>query len=559
VRLAREAGAVFTFGVALAAAMTWPLAANLGRDLPQDLGDPLHLSWQLAWIGHALIEHPQSLFQANTFWPLEDSLAFSDVLLGYAPAGLLAASGPGQALAAYNLAFLFAYALATLGAYLLARELGLSRAGALVAGIAFAYAPYRLAQDGHLHVISSGGIPLTLFLLVRGYRRTSAPFVIAGWAVATWQVTLGFTLGVPLAYLLFALGIVALVYAFRRKRAHLGRPVVAATLAGGSLFTVVTLLQARPFRRVLEAHPEAERTRELVELYSPPARSFLAASQDSFLWSGATKNVWDSLSVPGEQALFPGIAILLLACIGVAAAVYPLALRVGLAAGTALCALLSLGLRDEEHFTRGLTPYRLLYELGPGWDALRAPGRVHTLTSLGLALLAGAGGVAIVRAVQSRPLTGKGVTSMQRTRAGVVAGTVLIGLVLVEGLGPTQHPAVPSPPAPVSAPAPQLHLPFGGLEDVLYAYWSIDGFAPIANGYASITPNEIRRLRRQALRFPDATSTRALRELGIRTVILHRDLAQGTAWASTAQRPTGALRLVREERPGLTLYHLTST
>src|ERR671926_412695 len=74
-------------------------------------------------------------------------------------------------------------ALAFFGAYLLARELGASRGGGFVAGAAFAYAPWRLEQDGHLHVLSSGGIPLALFLLVRGYRRGSAGMVVAGWAV----------------------------------------------------------------------------------------------------------------------------------------------------------------------------------------------------------------------------------------------------------------------------------------------------------------------------------------------------------------------------------------
>ena len=43
-------------------------------------------------------------------------------------------------------------------------------AGAAVAGAAFAFAPYRLEQDGHMQVISSGGIPLALALGVRGIR-----------------------------------------------------------------------------------------------------------------------------------------------------------------------------------------------------------------------------------------------------------------------------------------------------------------------------------------------------------------------------------------------------
>ena len=37
---------------------------------------------------------------------------------------------------------------------------------------AFAYAPWRHAHEIHLNVLSTGGVPLALFLLLRGYRRS---------------------------------------------------------------------------------------------------------------------------------------------------------------------------------------------------------------------------------------------------------------------------------------------------------------------------------------------------------------------------------------------------
>ena len=200
---ARELAGIALLGVVIALAMHWPLPLHMGRDIAQDLGDPLVQAWQVAWDGHALAHQPARLFQANTFWPMPDSLAVSDALVGYAPAGLIG-SGVHAAVARYDALFLFAYALCFAGAWLLARELGANRAGAAVAGLAFAYAPWRLEQEGHLHVISSGGIALTLFLLLRGYRRNSAPTILAGWLVAAWQFSLGFTLGLMLLYLLAA-------------------------------------------------------------------------------------------------------------------------------------------------------------------------------------------------------------------------------------------------------------------------------------------------------------------------------------------------------------------
>ena len=557
VRLVRAAWPAL-LAAALAVAMIWPLVLHLGSDIPQDLADPLFSVWQGAWIGHALLEQPGELFQANRFWPERDTLAFTDVMLGYAPLYLVSAQGETAALVVYNLLFLFAYALAFFGAYLLARELGASPLAAVVGGAAFAYAPYRLAQDGHPYVISSGGIPLALFLLARGYRRRSGPLVLAGWLVTAWQLTLGFTLGVPLTYLVLAVGAVAAGYWLRRGRPRLGRTVVASTVAGLVVVAATGYLQARPYFRVADTHAEAERSPELVAFFSPPVRGLLAASEDSLLWAEPTDRVWSSLTVPGEQALFPGIAILVLAGLGLLGGTYPRALRAWLLTGTLACAVLSLGLREDGHPAAPFMPYRLLYELAPGWDAFRTPGRVHTLTSLGLALLAAAGADLVLRQVRSRPLLRGPVRRPgQRGVAAVVAGAVLTGLVLLEGLGPTRHPRVPKErPGQAQAADPRLHLPSEDAIDNRYAYWTIPDFERIVNGGGSITPARLTRIRRLAASFPDERSVAALRDLGVRTVVLHPDLATGTRWEQVAERPTAGLPLMREDAGGVVLYHL---
>jgi hypothetical protein len=58
--------------------------------------------------------------------------------------------------------------------------------------------------------------------------------------------------------------------------------------------------------------------------------------------------------------------------------------------------------------------------------------------------------------------------------------------------------------------------------------------------------------------FPDRPSVARLRALRIRIVVLHPDLAAGTPWEHTAERPVAGLPLTRRAGGGVVVYRLTS-
>jgi len=501
----------------LSIGMNWPIAAHLGSHIGEDLGDPVRTAWQLAWQGHAVLHHPLHLWNANAFWPHRETFAFSDSLLGYLPASLIG-HGPVAALVRYNLLFLFAYALCFVGAYLLARELGVRRWAAVVAGAAFAYAPFRLSMNGHLHVISSGGIPLVLFLLLRGYRRGSARTVLAGWLVAAWQLTLGFTLGLQLGYLLLVLVAIAAVVWLRRGRPRLPRPAVVATGVGVIVVAAVVAFQARPLLQVARDYPNAHRAGGEIAHYSAPPKAFLSAPPEDRLWGSATASVRHTLNTPNEQNQFPGIAVVMLAIVGVGAGtVYSRRLRAGIAIAVFVLAVTALGYG----VLNGDLTYRLLHH-APGWAGVRTPGRLATLSSLGLALLAAAGVHRIAAAASG---------TLRRRRARVasaapaVIACVAAAAVLAEGLGTVPNPAVPPVPAGLAAvPAPQLPLPTNPAFDRGYQYWSTGRFQPIVNGVATFSFTSQNKLRQAMNAFPNVRSVELLRRMGVRTVILHLDI-----------------------------------
>jgi hypothetical protein len=510
---------VILAGIALAVLVTWPLVLHISSRISPDLGDPVRTAWQVAYVGHALLHDPLHLFNANAFYPHPLSLAFSDSLLGYGPAAFFG-SGTVAALVRYNLIFLFIWSLCFVGAYLLGRELGLRKLAAAATGVAFAYAPYRVTEAGHFQVISSGGIALALFLLLRGYRRRSRALLIAGWLVSAWQISLGFTLGLQFAYLLAVLAVLAAIYWLRAGRPELPRALVAITCIGMLVVGAVTIYQARPYLKISHDYPTAKRTIREVKNYSSGPAAWLSASSENRVWGSVTSGARDHVHSKNEDVFFPGGLILLLALIGLAAPLYTRRLRIGLAVGVVVCAVFALGL--------GLTgagyPYRLLYDFAPGWDGVRVPGRIFTLATLFLALLAGAGAQLLAGRLGTffSLHGGRLAARVSLTAASAAVGVVLVVGIVGEGAGHMAHPLVPQPArAEVGLPGPLLDLPTDGALDRVWQYFSTNGFYKIPIGNSTFDMPSVDDLRGGMKNFPDQASVEKLRYYGIRTVVLH--------------------------------------
>ena len=557
----RELALVVVAGCLLAIVMHWPLVFHLGTDVPRDVGDPLVQSWQVAWGGYALIHQPLHFFQGNMFWPQPDSLAFSDALIGYAPLSVFG-DGVKDAVLRYDLLFLLAYALTFVGAYVLARELGLRPAGAAIAGAAFAFAPYRLEQDGHMQVISSGGLPLAIAVALRGYRLQRPGWIVAGWAIAAWQLTIGFTIGLPMAHLIGLLGLIAAVVWWRRGRPPLPRRLVAATLIGVAIYGTTAIVIGRPYLRVADDHPQAHRKPDIVEGFSGPPKVFLIAPSENEIWGPATAGLREEGAVATpEKTFFPGLVIFVFAVVGISTGALPRQLRIGLGIGVIAVSVLMLGFQIKDGF---LWPYRILFEVNPLWEAIRVPGRLVVFQSLGLALLAGAGAQWTGRRLSQR--AGDATPLRAAAPLGLVA--VLFLAILVEGRGvpfdpfdKQAQPAVPLPPArTIGYPQPQLHLPAQRAEDNRrYLLWSTDGFPLIVNGRSSLVPTFTGDLIDAMRGFPDPYTARVLRQLGVGSVVLHTYRVAGTPWEHAAEKPVAGLPLERREQPGnLVVYEIRS-
>jgi hypothetical protein len=532
----------------LAAVVTWPTLRRPTTTIPMDTGDPTMQAWQMAWSGHALTHDPSSLWQSNTFYPERYGFAFTDTLLGYVPAGMIG-SGPVAAVLRYNIMYVLVFGLAFVGAYALVRQLGSGWVGAAVAGAAFAYAPWRLAQAGHLQVLSTGGIALALAMLARGhgwslrhgYRpdRTRPGWAFAGWLVAAWQLSLGFGIGVPFAYALALVCLVTLA-GWLRRRPPLPSRVLFGDAAGLVVFAAAAGFMAHPYLRVVQQFPYVRRSWQDVAVASPPLRGFFTSPGHSLVWGAAHADARAALGYRGEVSLLPGFALYALAAVGLCLSIWTLRQRLLLAAGLAASVLFAMG---TEGPAGGRYTYGLLYHALPGFDAIRTPGRLIVWTTLLLAVLAA------------------GATAAVAERGGLKAvrglSVLLPLLVLTEGVNTTPHAVVPSPPAALAtAPAPLLVLPTGAVADGVAMLWATDRFPLMVNGSAAFTPARQAAIREVARGFPDADSVAMLRAIGVRSVVVSRDGVAGTPYEPALRGRIDGLPVTRRDTRDAVVYTL---
>ncbi len=236
-----------------AIAMTWPLATVMHRQVAGDLGDPLFNCWILEWTGGQVLSALHGDFaalshywDANIFYPARLTLAYSEHLTPLMLQVLPVLAATRNIILCYNLLLLSTFVLSGLGMYLLVRELTGQPLAALLAGFAFAFAPYRLDQYGHLEVLTSQWMPFALY----GFRRffvTARLRPLAGGALALLAQAL--SCGYYMAYFTpFAVAYCLYEMATRGMLRDM-RTWRVLVVAGGAVLLIVALF-LRPYFQV---------------------------------------------------------------------------------------------------------------------------------------------------------------------------------------------------------------------------------------------------------------------------------------------------------------------
>jgi hypothetical protein len=310
------AAAATALYAAAALVLTWPLAAGLARDIPWDLGDSVLNCWILQWGADHWLQFLggdvgafRGYFNANIFYPEPLTLAYSEHLTAQVLQILSVYALTGNIVLCYNLLFLSTSVLSGLGTFLLVRQLTGSARAAFVAGLFYAFAPYRIGQFSHMQVMSSQWMPFALY----GFRRyfdTHRAWPLAGAALAL--VAQNWSCGYFLLYFApFAAAYVLYEIADRGLWKNLRVWVSLGAAAAVVLAATVPLLL--PYLQLRE-HGFGPRPLGEVAHYSADVYSYLTAHEEQSFW-GAIMRAF----VKPEGELFPSLLPVLLAAAGVAA------------------------------------------------------------------------------------------------------------------------------------------------------------------------------------------------------------------------------------------------
>ncbi len=287
--------------VLLTVALTWPLILRPASIVPNDLGDPLLNAWILAWDARAL-PLTSSWWNGPQFYPVEGTMAFSEHLLGLTVFTTPIIWITGDPLLAHNVAFFLSFVLSALSAYFLAYTISRRHDCAFVAGLAFGFAPYRMAQFAHVQVLSAYWMPIALAALHRYFENRRPRWLVV--FALSWLLQ-ALACGYYLFYLSVLIGLWLLWFARGPNRM---RALVHIAISWG-IATVMLAPVLYGYWRFQRAYGLRRGIDEIIS-FSSDVGSVLKAPDNLWVWG------WLNVVTHPEADIFPGLTVVVLIILG---------------------------------------------------------------------------------------------------------------------------------------------------------------------------------------------------------------------------------------------------
>ena len=419
---------IFLLFLVLSIIMTYPLIFRMWNCVPAHSVDflakcdPYLNLYILKWDVHQLFLNPLKLFQANTFYPYSNTLAYSEHMIVNALFAMPVALVTGNMVFSYNLIFLLTFALSGFGAYLLVYYLTEDKDAGIAAGIIFAFCPYKFARQDAIQLMCAQFMPFVLLFMHRFH---------AGREYRNLFLFLVFFLLQVLScwYYAFYITIAVIVYSvfFVFKKENMNFAFWKRTGLFLVLALFIILPFALPYYYVSQDNPGFFRSFNLIVGWSADLRDYITPPASNRIYGNLLKNLRPAC-LSWEHEMFMGISVFLLA-------VYA-ALRIKIRENYKIFIYLLLAIFA---FVMSLGPYlhvwgkntgvplfyTIFYDFLPGFKSMRGVSRIAVIFMLAVSVLAGFG-------VSKLKLSKSPNPNPRQLRARVFLGFIIPLIILAE-------------------------------------------------------------------------------------------------------------------------------
>jgi hypothetical protein len=482
--------------------MTWPSVLHLPTHSVEH-HDIFFNLWRMEWVRHALLTSPRDLFNGNQFYPEQGVLAYSDAMMVESLIALPLLSIGLPPMLVHNLLLLGVIAASGIGLFVLARYLWGNTYGAIVAGLIFAFAPYRFSHFMHMELQWAVWMPWAFWAMQRTLDTGALRYGLLTGLFMTLQLTSSIYYGLFLAVILSVIGAI--------QAAAMGRRAVralAALAAGAVILAATAWVYSGPYREA-SARVGLRSTMEMRRYSAEPSSYFSVDESNRLLgrWrAGGT-----------ELNLYPGIVPMALGLIALVA-MRPSRITLAYAAGLVLAVDFSFGIN-------GLLYPHLQYHVGL-FKGLRAPSRASILFLLCLGVLAARATTTILARLPD---------SKRNLCAAAIAAVILVEywsapMRLVPYPRRTQLYDILAqlPDGNVlELPVPRVDaLPFN---DARYLYTSTFHWKTLVNGYSGYYPQSYLRRLIHLSTFPSEVALEQIKDDKVRYIVVHEEAYRDTA------------------------------
>jgi hypothetical protein len=523
---------------------SWPLWTDMNGWMIS-LADPQLNAYLLGWSQFALFSQISAFFHANIFWPWEFTLAYGEHLLVQAVLALPFRPFFNTA-AVHGISWIQGYFFSALAAYALAWSIWNRCDVAVMAGLIYGFAPYRMAQWEHIQLIHAEFLPLIILAFERimkgGGRAWQVLLCLGGMGqwLGSWYWTV-FSFWFLMPYFLVRLF---------QQRKDLNRRIWGRFLCPLLIAAVPVMLMALPYFDLMKSGIMIRPRALATDWWARPV-DFMVSHERSILF-GRGVDFQDRLRsvIDFERYLFPGLSVMagliMVTCSSVCRrlptrSIEPGAVDVGssscipwkpgLWAGLAIfMVLLCFGPEFQMKPSAGssslMNPFYMLVDQLPGTDQIRVTARWILPALLSFALLLGYTWYSLL-------------TLRSRHLRRLLQGSLVLLLFLDVCCRPLQPVAVKSRRPEVYRwleeqpyPSPILLIPIDHIELMLESAWH---HQPVVNGSNGYFPPGYSKYMETLAGFPSPKAMDILASFNVRYVVI--DLPQspmnGSQWLDT--------------------------